>query len=75
MEQKNGRHTKDHFKGPFDVISKEDRERVAKMKKRQCMKRFVGVYNRLKDHPLIRWKESMKEALGLEIPDEIGLDI
>lgn len=58
-----------------DVITKEDRERVDIMKKWQCMKRFTGVYNRLKDHPLIKWKESMKEALGLEIPDEIGLDI
>jgi len=58
-----------------DSITKEDRDRIALMKKWQCMKRYTGVYDRLKDHPLIKWKESMKEALGLEIPEEDGLDI
>ena len=35
----------------------------------------LKVYHQLKDHPLIKWKESYKEVVGLELPQEIGLDV
>ena len=34
-----------------------------------------GVYAALKDDPLIRWKESYKTVLGLELATEAGLDV
>jgi len=37
--------------------------------------RILALYERLKDRPLIRWKESIKAVVGLEIPTEAGLDI
>ena len=33
------------------------------------------LYQRLKDNPLIRWKESAKEIIGLALADKPGLDI
>lgn len=32
------------------------------------------IYNALKHQPKVRWKESFKEVLGLELPQEVGLD-
>lgn len=36
---------------------------------------IVKLYNRYKDHPQIRWKESIKKVVDLDIPDVKGLDI
>ena len=33
------------------------------------------IYDQLRDHPLIRWKESYKRALGLPLADRPGMDI
>jgi hypothetical protein len=32
------------------------------------------LYKALKDHPLIRWKESVKKVVGLELAERAGLD-
>ena len=58
-----------------EIKTDEDRKRVNDLVKWHNMENYQKVYNQLKDHPLIKWKESMKSALGLEIPDEIGLDV
>lgn len=34
-----------------------------------------ALYGRYKDDPLIKWKESIKKVVGLEIPTKKGLDI
>jgi hypothetical protein len=34
-----------------------------------------ALYERYKNHPLIRWKDSIKEVVGVERPTEKGLDI
>jgi DNA repair photolyase len=34
-----------------------------------------ALYQRYKNHPLIRWKDSIKEVVGVERPTEKGLDI
>lgn len=57
-----------------EVKTDEDRQMVAKMKLDQNMANYMRVYHELKDHKLIKWKESMKSALGLELATEIGLD-
>jgi hypothetical protein len=33
------------------------------------------LYMPYKDHPQIKWKESIKKVVGLEIPLEKGLDV
>jgi DNA repair photolyase len=33
------------------------------------------LYRRLKDHSLVKWKESIKKIVGIEVPTEAGLDI
>jgi len=59
-----------------DINSEEDRKQVERIKKYQeCEWYLNSIYLHFKDHPLIKWKESMKDVLNLEIPEEIGLDL
>jgi hypothetical protein len=37
--------------------------------------RVMELYGLYKDNPKIKWKESMKKRIGLEVPTEAGLDI
>ena len=37
--------------------------------------RIKELYAKYKDHPQIKWKESIKKAVGLDLPDQVGLDI
>ena len=41
----------------------------------QTLEAVRRVYDQLRDEPLIRWKESYKAALGLDLATEAGLDI
>jgi len=41
----------------------------------QSDERILSLYEKLKDHPKIKWKESIKKVVGLQIPTEAGLDI
>jgi|GEM_PF-322424 len=34
-----------------------------------------GVYDRFKDNPMIRWKDSIKKVVGIPLAEEAGLDI
>jgi DNA repair photolyase len=36
---------------------------------------IMKLYEQYKDDPIIKWKESIKKVVGLEIPTEAGLDI
>lgn len=36
---------------------------------------IMDLYNRYKDNPHVKWKESIKKVVGIEIPVEAGLDI
>ena len=36
---------------------------------------IIKLYEQYKDNPLIKWKESIKKIVGLEIPTEDGLDM
>ena len=38
-------------------------------------KRIREIYSRYERHPKIKWKESIKKAIGLEMPDAVGLDV
>lgn len=37
--------------------------------------RVAELYAKYKDHPKIKWKESIKKAVGLDLPKKAGLDI
>tara|TARA_Y100000310_G_scaffold94631_1_gene92388 strand:- start:2987 stop:3793 length:807 start_codon:yes stop_codon:yes gene_type:complete len=41
----------------------------------QADEHILSLYERLKDNPVVRWKESIKKVVGLEIPTEAGLDV
>lgn len=50
-------------------------EEIARIKRGQTDEAVHGIYESLKSHPLVRWKESYKAALGLELATEAGLDV
>jgi len=37
--------------------------------------RILALYDRLKAHPKVKWKDSIKKVVGLARPTEAGLDI
>jgi DNA repair photolyase len=36
---------------------------------------IMKIYDQYKHHPKVKWKESIKKVVGLEVPTEAGLDI
>ncbi len=57
------------------IDSKEMEKEIIRIEASQCDARIQEIYNALKDNPLVRWKESIKQVVGLELADEPGLDI
>lgn len=41
----------------------------------QCNSRIHSLYARLRDRPHVKWKESIKEVVGIPVPMEVGLDV
>ena len=50
-------------------------DRIAAIKDGQTNEKIKVVYEALKDRPKIKWKESVKEVMGLKLADEVGMDI
>ena len=46
-----------------------------KVKEGQTDEVIKAIYERFKKHKLIRWKESYKDVLGLDLAEEAGLDV
>jgi len=40
----------------------------------QTDSKIIKIYGALKDEPKVKWKESFKKVLGLDIPTEVGTD-
>jgi hypothetical protein len=53
-----------------EVVSKA----VAKIEAGQTDARIIQIYESLRTNPLIKWKESIKKVVGLDLPDKPGLD-
>jgi len=51
------------------------KEEVDRVKRGQTLEAMRKVHSKLKHYPLIRWKESYKKVLGMEIPQVAGLDV
>jgi len=47
---------------------------VARIRSEQGDWCITAIYESLRKHPLVRWKESIKETVGLELLQESGLD-
>ncbi len=56
------------------VETREDRDQVERIEAGQADDRIRSIYSKLRNHPLIRWKESIKEVLGLALAKEAGQD-
>jgi DNA repair photolyase len=46
-----------------------------RIKAGQTDEKIQQIYESLKDHPLVKWKESIKKVVGLELAEEPGLDV
>ena len=56
------------------LASEEMRREISRIEREQSDERILRMYRRLKDKNLIRWKESIKEVVGLPLATEMGLD-
>ena len=50
-------------------------ERTLALLESQSDERILRLYSALKDNPKVRWKESIKQVVGLDLADETGLDV
>ena len=57
-------------KAPEEVVRAS--EALAQL---QCDANILALYERYKDNPQIKWKDSIKKVVGLNEPEAIGLDI
>lgn len=57
------------------VATAQEQEQVNRILAGQDDTRIREIYERLKMEPLVRWKESIKSIVGLELSREAGLDI
>jgi hypothetical protein len=67
-----------HLKTRLSLNGIKDQEtmiRAEELMETQSDDRIWGIYDRYKDNPQIKWKESIKMVVGLEIPVEKGLDV
>lgn len=58
-----------------EIQTEEDRKQLDRILEWQDAVHMGRIYNQLKDEPLVRWKESYKTMLGLQLPTQAGLDI
>ena len=58
-----------------NVESSEVLAEVERIRSEQSDRNIAGLYESLKTNPLIRWKESIKQVVGLPLAAESGLDI
>ncbi len=52
----------------------EIHEAVQVVKEGQGDENILAIYSKLRDNPLIKWKDSIKKIVGIEAPAEAGLD-
>lgn len=56
------------------IDTPEDERAVQRIEAGQTDERVKAIYAALKDEPLVRWKESFKQVLGLALAEEAGED-
>ena len=58
-----------------EIADDIDRIQVEKIIQGQTDERINVIYQHLKDEPLVRWKESIKEVVGLPLAEQPGMDM
>ncbi len=58
-----------------DTSQREVWEACRKIEALQRNNEIRRLYQELKDKPKVRWKESIKQIVGIEAPPEVGMDI
>lgn len=48
---------------------------IQRIEANQTDEKIRAIYQSLKDEPLVRWKESVKSVIGLEMADKAGMDV
>jgi len=61
--------------GRVVIDSHEVIKEVARIEREQSDELIRKIYGLLQDNPLIRWKESIKDVIGLPLAQQPGLDI
>lgn len=56
-------------------LDEETEERARQLLEWQNDERILELYQRHRNNPKVKWKESIKKVVGLEIPEEVGLDV
>lgn len=53
-----------------DIVEAE----VSKIEAGQTDEKIIKIYERLRSNPLIKWKESIKKVVKIDLPDRPGMD-
>ena len=64
-----------YIKSRVQIREEGDLHLVEQIKAGQTDEMVKAIYEALKDRPQIKWKESYKKVVGIEVPTEKGLDI
>lgn len=64
-----------HLDQRVQVETEQERKCVERVREGQTDEKILEIYERLKDEPLVKWKESVKEVVGLDLAPEVGMDI
>jgi DNA repair photolyase len=56
------------------IETEDDEKQVNRIEVGQTDDKIKAIYEALKNEPKVRWKESVKAVVGLELPEEAGLD-
>lgn len=59
----------------IDARANASEDMIERIKLGQTDQRVREIYETLKDEPLVKWKESYKEVLGLDLATEKGMDV
>ena len=57
------------------IVTPEDQEQVARLEALYSDENIFKVYDAFKDNKKVKWKDSIKQVVGIEAPEETGLDI
>lgn len=63
-----------HIKKSMRLVDEETKAAFEAIEARQTAQRILDIYEQLKTNPKIKWKEGIKKIVGIDIPEDYGLD-
>ena len=64
-----------HLKKNITLVDDRIRKAVKVIEDGQSDENIIKIYSALRDNPLVRWKDSIKKVVGIQLPGKAGLDI